>query len=68
MGLRHLVNMLSQTELKTLKQAFYAIDYDHTGCINIEALEKAFKIAGIDISTDEVKKIIETADGKLDYS
>lgn len=72
MVLKFLVNLLSQKELKKLRQAFYAIDLDHTGYINIEELDKAFKLAGISLSKEELQNIINSADdqnnGKLDYS
>ena len=70
--LKFLVNQLSQKELKSLRQAFYAIDLDHTGHINKDELGKAFKMAGINVSEEELSKIVDSAeekeDGKLNYS
>lgn len=72
MVLKFLVNQLSQKELKQLRQAFYAIDLDHTGHINKDELCKAFQMAGVNVSEDELQKIVDTADekenGKLNYS
>jgi calcium-dependent protein kinase len=72
MVLKFLVNQLSQKELKQLRQAFYAIDLDHTGQINKDELYKAFQMAGVNVSEEELQKILDTADekedGKLNYS
>jgi calcium-dependent protein kinase len=71
MILKYLVNQLSQKELKSLKQAFYAIDMDHTGHINKDELGKAFELAQVKISEEELQKIVESADekdGKLNYT
>lgn len=72
MVLRFLVNSLNQKEIKLLRDAFFAIDLDHTGHISTEELGKAFKLAGIEISDEEVQNILESADdydnGKLNYS
>jgi calcium-dependent protein kinase len=72
MVLKFLVNQLSQKELKQLRQAFYAIDLDHTGHINKDELGKAFQMSGVKVSEEELQKIVESADekqdGKLNYS
>lgn len=72
MVLKHLVNSVSEKDLKNLKQAFQAMDYSHTGHIDINQLSKAFNSTGISLPQEEIKRIIETADqhnkGKLDYS
>ena len=70
--LKFMINFLSQKETKDLKKAFYAIDYDHTGKINIDELEKAFNHVNINVSQDELKKIIEYSDdhgnGRIEYT
>ena len=70
--LKFFVNFLSENDLKRLRQAFYAIDLDHSGFINKEELSKAFKLAKINVSDEEISKIFDDADdkdeGKLDYS
>jgi len=70
--LKFMINFLTQKELKELKKAFYAIDYDHTGKINIDELDKAFKQCNINVSQEELKKIIAYSDdhgtGKIEYT
>jgi calcium-dependent protein kinase len=70
--LKFLVNTVSDKEIKKLRKAFYAIDLDHTGLISKDELKKAFSVAGLKISEEELQKIIDTADDgeneRLDYS
>lgn len=70
--LKFMITFLTQKELKALKSAFYAIDYDHTGRINIDELDKAFKQVNISVSKEELKKIISYSDangtGKIEYT
>jgi calcium-dependent protein kinase len=70
MVLKFLVNQLSHDEIKNLKKAFYAIDQSHEGFIDKGELERAFELAKISISQEELQKIIDSADdmGRLDYS
>ena len=72
MVLKFISNMVSEKELKQLKQAFYAMDLDHSGYINVNELGHAFKNAGTNLSEEEVHKIVEHAGdqikGKIDYS
>lgn len=68
--LRFLVNMLSQKELKDLKKAFNTIDSDHSGLINVDELHNAFKQANVNISQEEISKIVANSNekDKLDYT
>lgn len=70
--LRFLINQLSRKEIKKLRDAFYAIDLDNKGQININELEKAFNLAGVNASPIELKKIIESNEnhksGVIDYT
>ena len=70
--LKYMINFISTKEMKDLKKAFYAIDYDHTGKINIDELDKAFKQVNIKVSQEELKKIISYSDdhgsGKIEYT
>ena len=71
--LKFFVNNISQREMNKLTKAFFAIDLDHSGQIDVNDLTKAFKLANIEISEDELKKIIQsskedTLDGKIDYN
>jgi calcium-dependent protein kinase len=70
--LRFLINQLSRKEIKKLRDAFYAIDVDHRGQINIDELDKAFKLAGVKASPQELKNIIESSEnhraGVIDYT
>lgn len=70
--LKFMINFLTQREMKELKKAFYAIDYDHTGRINIEELDKAFKQVNVNVSQEELERIIAYSDahgsGKIEYT
>lgn len=71
--LYHIVRNLKPSETKKLKEAFYAIDIDHTGHISKQELEKAYQMAGIEITSDEIDNIInklskEKDNGMIDYS
>jgi len=70
--LKFMITFLTQKELKELKKAFYAIDYDHTGKINIDELEKAFRQCNLNVSQEELEKIIAFSDdhgtGKIEYT
>jgi calcium-dependent protein kinase len=70
--LMFLVNQLSHKDINKLRQTFYAMDINQQGQINLFELENAFKQAGISVSEEELKKIIEMVneenDGVLDYS
>ena len=70
--LKFMITFLTQKELKELKKAFYAIDYDHTGKINIDELNKAFKQCNVNVSQEELQKIIAYSDdhgtGKIEYT
>ena len=70
--LRFLVNQLSQNDIKKLRKTFCAIDLNHHGTINIFELENAFKISGINVSKEELRNILNSADdrnnGVIDYS
>ena len=70
--MKYLVNMLSEKELKQYKMAFYAMDIKHNGTIEETELETAFKEGGVEISKEEVKRIISLVDengkGSIDYT
>lgn len=70
--LKCILNTLSIDEMKRLRRIFQAIDLDHTGYITRTELEKAFDTANIDISMDEITKIIDKCDeqknGMLNYT
>ena len=71
--LKFFVNNISQREMNKLTKAFFAIDLDHSGQIDVNDLTKAFKMANINISEDELQKIIQSSeegvlDGRIDYN
>lgn len=71
--LKYMINFLSSKEIKNLKKVFYAIDKDHTGKININELDKAFKESNIEVDEEELKKIIsyteaQDGSGKIEYT
>ena len=57
-----IVNMLNPSEIKQLRQTFLAIDIEGNGMIGIDELERAFKESGMDIASDEIKRILDTVD------
>jgi calcium-dependent protein kinase len=63
--LKFLVNMLSQNELNKLKKVFSAMDLDHTGTLSSEELAKAFSLASIKISNEEIEQIMSSYDNHL---
>jgi calcium-dependent protein kinase len=67
-----LENVISPCEIKRLRNIFFHMDLDHTGYIDIKELQIAFDRTEIKISEDELLKIVEKCDdrlnGKLDYT
>ena len=57
--LTYIVHTLNASETQKFKDAFYAIDLDHTGHITIDELKQAYKIANIEITDEELKDIME---------
>ena len=55
--LKFFVNNISQREMNKLTKAFFVIDSDHSGQIDVNDLTKAFKMANINISENELKKL-----------
>ena len=43
--------------MNKLTKAFFVIDSDHSGQIDVNDLTKAFKMANINISENELKKL-----------
>ena len=62
--LSYIVHNLNHQETDKLKQVFNAIDLDHTGHINVNELEKAFRNANINVTQQEIKEIITKVRGK----
>ena len=65
--LKFFVNNIRQREMNNLTKAFYAIDLDHSGQIDVGDLQKAFTMANVKISENELKQISLVNDGKIDY-
>jgi calcium-dependent protein kinase len=67
-----LIKTLPQDNLENLNKTFHAIDINHEGFISLEELATAFKRVGIDLSKEEVTKILNRIDedknGHLNYS
>lgn len=70
--LKYFINMMSHSEIKQYKTIFYAVDFNHDGTIGKEELEQAFKLSGIRITPEEIRKIMTASDDvnkqSLDYS
>lgn len=71
--LNYIANNVSEEELNKLKNAFIAIDRNHSGKISKDELEIAFKNTGFNVSKDELDSIMNSAeltnntDGKIEY-
>ena len=65
-------NMNGDEEINIYKNAFYALDFNHNGCITHSDLVKGYKLANVDITDNEISNLLkkfdlETRDG-LDYT
>ena len=60
--LKYFTNMMSHSELKVYRAAFYGIDFKHSGVIEKEEVEQAFAMAHVDISGEQIKKIFSSSD------
>eukprot|EP00347_Sterkiella_histriomuscorum_P008716 403344026 len=71
-ALNVLVKTINGKEIEHLRKQFEMVDVDHTGLIDAEELMNGIKSAGVDISQQEVNKIIESVNfkgnGEINYS
>ena len=71
-ALNVLVKTINGKEIEHLRKQFEMVDVDHTGLIDAEELMNGIKSAGVDISEQEVNKIIESVNfkgnGEINYS
>ncbi len=72
MVIRYLVNTLTDKEKVVYRKAFYAMDFKHTGSIDLDELEKSFEIGKVKVKKEDLIKLIKLADennkGSLDYT
>ena len=70
--IKHLLTYMNREELKVYKNAFFAIDFFHNGCIEEPELKKAFKLKNIEISDEEINHLFKIMDqnfkGAIDYT
>ena len=70
--LHYMTNKVSEKEIKELQNAFYAIDKEHTGTIEVSELKDAFNQMGIKVSSNELKQIFKEAseqnNSRIEYS
>jgi Ca2+-binding EF-hand superfamily protein len=61
---------MGHSELKKYKNALYAFDYNHNGYVDLSQINKVFEFLKIDISEEQVKKLMNAAEGKkyLNYT
>ena len=63
---------MNREELKVYKNAFFAIDFFHNGCIEEPELKKAFKLKNIEITDEEINHLFKIMDqnfkGAIDYT
>jgi len=66
-----IVRYLNQDEIMALSEQFAIIDTDESGTISLSELEDAMRKAGLDLSADEISKLLEEVDvdknGIIDY-
>ena len=72
MVIRYLLNTLTDKEKVVYRKAFYAMDFKHTGSIDLDELEKSFEIGKVNVKKEDLIKLIKLADennkGSLDYT
>ena len=72
MIIKHLLTSIKKDEIKVYKNAFFAIDFFHNGCIEKPELKKAFKLKKIEITDEEINHLFKILDqtlkGAIDYS
>jgi len=72
MIIKHLLTSMKKDEIKVYKNAFFAIDFFHNGCIEKPELKKAFKLKKIEITDEEINHLFKILDqtlkGAIDYS
>ena len=72
MVIRYLLKSLSDQEKDVYRKAFYAMNFKHTGSIDLDELEKSFEIGKVNVQRDDLIKLIKLADennkGSLDYT
>lgn len=71
-AMKIVINNLSTTEIKSLRDAFIAIDVSRSGFITAEELKIAMKTHGFNLASNEIDIIIENCSyiesGKINYS
>jgi len=71
-AMKVIIKFLSEADIDDLKSAFIDLDRDQTGFITIHDLEMAMQNVGLNLPSEEVKKIIRSLDylklGKIKYT
>ena len=65
MIIKHLLTSMNRDELKIYKNAFFAIDFTHNGCIEPHELKKAFELKKIAITEEEINHLFKIMDQNL---
>ncbi len=67
---KYIINIMGHSELKKYKNALYAFDYNHNGYVDLSQINKVFEFLKIDISEEQIKKLMNAAEGKkyLNYT
>ena len=70
--IKHLLTSMNRDELKIYKNAFFAMDFFHNGCIEEPELKKAFELKKIKITEEEINNLFKIMDqnlkGAIDYT
>ena len=67
---KYIINSMGHSELKKYKTALFAFDIRHNGYVDLSELNKVFELLKIDISEEQIKKLMNAAEGKkyLNYT
>ena len=73
MIIKYMINNISDPEkINIYKNAYYALDLNHTGWIEIDELRKVFQLSNINISEEKINNIYylidQTKKGGIDYT
>ena len=72
MIIKHLLTSMNRDDLKIYKNAFFAIDFTHNGCIEPHELKKAFDLKKIKVTEEEINHLFKIMDqnlkGAIDYT
>ena len=60
--MKYFINMLSHSDLKIYKSAFYGIGFRHSGTISRDEVKQAFEMSGVPLTEEEIKRIFYSSE------